>query len=96
MGNDVNDLDCMEAAGVGVAVADALPQIIRSADYVTSRKGGEGAFREICELIFKDYEFGLGLVARQTGRRSYLLPAEAVEDSDRFLSDMVVNSYRNR
>ena len=51
MGNDLNDLGCIGAAGLGIAVADSCPQVIRVADYVTSTRGGEGAFREVCELI---------------------------------------------
>ena len=51
MGNDLNDVECLDAAGIGVAVADACPHVLRRADYVTLRKGGEGALREICELI---------------------------------------------
>lgn len=51
IGNDLNDFECMNSAGVSVAVADAVPQIIECADYVTLQKGGEGAFREVCELM---------------------------------------------
>ncbi len=51
IGNDLNDFECMQASGVSVAVADSVPQIIECADYVTLQKGGQGAFREVCELI---------------------------------------------
>lgn len=51
MGNDLNDLECINKAGTGVAVADAHPKILEAADYVTAARGGRGAFREICELI---------------------------------------------
>jgi YrbI family 3-deoxy-D-manno-octulosonate 8-phosphate phosphatase len=51
MGNDVNDLVCFPIAGYAVAPADALPQVLRSADHVTSLKGGHGAVRELCDLI---------------------------------------------
>lgn len=50
-GNDLNDIECLKKAGVGIAVADSYPQVLEIADYVTARKGGEGAVREICELI---------------------------------------------
>ncbi|MBU2576883.1 MAG: HAD hydrolase family protein [Nanoarchaeota archaeon] len=53
MGNDMNDIDCVNNAGVGVAVADSYPEILKVADYVTTRNGGRGAFREVCELILK-------------------------------------------
>ena len=51
VGNDINDLDCIKEAGIGVAVNDSYPEVIEVADYVTKRKGGDGAVREICDLI---------------------------------------------
>jgi N-acylneuraminate cytidylyltransferase len=51
MGNDINDLPCFEIVGWAVAVADAQPEVIRAADFVTIKTGGHGAVREICDLI---------------------------------------------
>lgn len=51
IGNDLNDLDCLKCSGIGVAVADSHPELVAAADYMTVHKGGDGAFREICELI---------------------------------------------
>ena len=53
VGNDVNDLPGFRVVGWSVAVADALPQVIREADYVLSNPGGHGAVRELCDLILK-------------------------------------------
>jgi N-acylneuraminate cytidylyltransferase len=53
VGNDVNDLPGFRMAGWSVAVADALPEVIREADYVLSNSGGHGAVRELCDLILK-------------------------------------------
>ncbi len=53
VGNDVNDIDCIEAVGVGVAVADAHPMVAAAADIVTEAAGGRGAVREVCDLILK-------------------------------------------
>jgi YrbI family 3-deoxy-D-manno-octulosonate 8-phosphate phosphatase len=53
VGNDVNDLPCFELAGWSVAVADAYPEVIRAADFVLRRSGGNGAVRELCDLILK-------------------------------------------
>lgn len=53
VGNDLNDLPCFEVAGWAVAVADAYPQVIQAADYVLTRRGGQGAVREVCELVLK-------------------------------------------
>jgi N-acylneuraminate cytidylyltransferase len=51
IGNDINDLPCFAIAGWAVAVADAQPEVIRAADFVTLKTGGHGAVREICDLI---------------------------------------------
>jgi N-acylneuraminate cytidylyltransferase len=50
-GNDINDLSCFEMVGWAVAVADARPEALRTADFVTSKPGGHGAVREVCDLI---------------------------------------------
>jgi N-acylneuraminate cytidylyltransferase len=51
VGNDINDLPCFEMVGWAVAVADARPEVLRAADLVTSKAGGHGAVREVCDLI---------------------------------------------
>jgi YrbI family 3-deoxy-D-manno-octulosonate 8-phosphate phosphatase len=51
VGNDVNDLECMGEVGLAIAVADAVPEILHTADWVTTRRGGEGAIREIADAI---------------------------------------------
>lgn len=54
MGNDENDLECIQAAGLAIAVSDAYPKILAIADYITDHKGGDGAVREICDLLIKN------------------------------------------
>ena len=51
VGNDVNDLECLEWCGLGIAVADAEKAALAVADWVTTRKGGWGAVREVCDLL---------------------------------------------
>jgi YrbI family 3-deoxy-D-manno-octulosonate 8-phosphate phosphatase len=51
VGDDLGDLEAMTCVGVAVAVADAAPAIRRIAHFMTRRRGGEGAVREVCELI---------------------------------------------
>jgi 3-deoxy-D-manno-octulosonate 8-phosphate phosphatase (KDO 8-P phosphatase) len=51
VGDDLGDLETMRWVGFSVAVADALPPIRRVADWVTRRGGGQGAVREVCDLI---------------------------------------------
>lgn len=52
-GDDLIDLPAMTRAGLAVAVADAHPLVKERAAWVTSRPGGHGAVREICELLLK-------------------------------------------
>jgi N-acylneuraminate cytidylyltransferase len=51
VGNDVNDLPCMALVGCAVAVADAHPDVLAQAGIILKHPGGNGAIREICELI---------------------------------------------
>ncbi|MFC2023761.1 cytidylyltransferase domain-containing protein [Chloroflexota bacterium] len=51
VGNDVNDLGCLQAVGCGVAVSDAHPKVLAAAQIVLSRPGGRGAIRELCDLM---------------------------------------------
>ena len=51
VGNDVNDLECMAAVGFPIAVADAYPQIKAVAKLVLKAPGGNGAVREVCDLV---------------------------------------------
>ncbi len=52
VGNDINDLEVMKAVGLGVAVADAFPEVLRDAHLVLTRPGGRGAVRELCEGLY--------------------------------------------
>lgn len=51
VGDDLNDLPLLEAVGLPLSVADAVPEARAAARYVTRRRGGEGAVREICDLL---------------------------------------------
>jgi len=51
IGNDRNDLECMQWAGLPIAVADAVEEVRGIAVYVATRPGGQGAVREVCDLI---------------------------------------------
>jgi len=53
IGDDVNDLEALKAVGLSAAPADSLPQVLESVDYVCTLKGGEGAVRELVELILQ-------------------------------------------
>ena len=51
VGNDVNDLEAMRLVGWPVAVSDAHPEVKRAARLVLRRPGGNGAVRELCDLL---------------------------------------------
>lgn len=44
-------LGVMARVGVPVAVADAVPQVLAAAAYVTKANGGQGAVREVTDLL---------------------------------------------
>ncbi len=50
--------------------------------------------RELCERMFKDYQFGLKLIQKNTGQSAFDLPAAAVDAPDKFISELVVKSYQ--
>lgn len=51
MGDDVNDLQALRAVGFSAAPADCVDIVRKSVDYVCKLKGGEGAVREVVDLI---------------------------------------------
>ncbi len=51
IGDDVNDIESLQAVGLSAAPADGLPHVLDVVDYVCRRKGGEGAVRELAEMI---------------------------------------------
>jgi 3-deoxy-D-manno-octulosonate 8-phosphate phosphatase (KDO 8-P phosphatase) len=51
IGDDVNDLEVLEAVGFSAAPADAMAAVLNVVDYVGTKKGGEGAVREVADLI---------------------------------------------
>jgi len=53
VGDDLMDLPIVRYVGFGVAVANAVDELKECADYVTVRRGGEGAVREVIEHILK-------------------------------------------
>ena len=50
--------------------------------------------RQLCERLFKDYQFGLKLIQKNTGQSHFDLPPAAVDDPDRYISELVVRSYQ--
>ncbi len=51
IGDDIGDLEVLRFVGLPVAVRDAMRCVRDAARLVTRTRGGEGAVRELCDLI---------------------------------------------
>ena len=59
IGDDINDLPAFDSVGVAVAVANAHPEVARRAHLRTNARGGDGAIRELADLILSARNSGL-------------------------------------
>ena len=53
IGDDINDFETLKAVGFSATPADGMPQVAAVVDYICRKKGGEGAVREIVEMILE-------------------------------------------
>jgi 3-deoxy-D-manno-octulosonate 8-phosphate phosphatase (KDO 8-P phosphatase) len=53
IGDDVIDIPLLRRVGLAVAVADAVDEVKAAAHWITQRPGGQGAVREVIELILR-------------------------------------------
>jgi len=51
VGNDVNDIGCLVRAGLGICPSDAVREVLEIADIILESRGGEGAVRELCDVL---------------------------------------------
>ncbi|MCH9690828.1 MAG: HAD hydrolase family protein [Gammaproteobacteria bacterium] len=51
VGDDYPDLQVMTQVGCPIAVANAAPPVLERALWITDKRGGEGAVREVCDRI---------------------------------------------
>jgi 3-deoxy-D-manno-octulosonate 8-phosphate phosphatase (KDO 8-P phosphatase) len=51
IGDDINDLQALKAVGFSASPADGDPSVLKAVHYVCKKKGGEGAVREVADLI---------------------------------------------
>lgn len=65
IGDDVNDLEALKAVGFSATPADGLPQVQKVVDYVCRLKGGEGAVRELVEMILQSRSKAHNIVRRR-------------------------------
>lgn len=54
IGNDINDLGCLEVVGYPVAVPEAHPLVLAASRVIVSRTGGHGAVRELADRVLRD------------------------------------------
>lgn len=52
--------------------------------------------RDLCATRFKDFHFGLKLIAQNSGQREFQIDTDAVKEPDKVLSDWVVKSYQGQ
>ena len=53
IGDDLIDIPVLKRVGLAATVADAVPEVVRIADWQSRLPGGRGAVRELCQLILK-------------------------------------------
>jgi 3-deoxy-D-manno-octulosonate 8-phosphate phosphatase (KDO 8-P phosphatase) len=68
VGDDVPDAPIFNNCGLAVAVADACPELLSRAHYVTRTPGGRGAVREVIELLLRCQSLWEETLARVYGR----------------------------
>ena len=64
MGDDVLDLPVLSRVGLACAPADAVPDVRARVHWVSSVRGGEGAIRELVDLVLRAQNRWDGLLAR--------------------------------
>ncbi|MBH0065362.1 KdsC family phosphatase [Psychrobacter sp. SZ93C1] len=66
MGDDLPDIKAMQTVGFAATVPNAHAEVINRSDMVTTRAGGTGAVREICDLILKGHGHYQDFIAHYT------------------------------
>ena len=54
IGDDINDIDILKEVGFSALTSNSPIKDQIKVDYITNRKGGDGAFREFVDLILKE------------------------------------------
>ncbi len=54
IGDDINDIEVIKSVGLGCSVNDAMECVKDVSKYITKVNGGQGAIREVVELIIND------------------------------------------
>ena len=56
VGDDLVDLPVMKKVGLSIAVADSHERVRHFADWTTQHNGGQGAVRDVCELLMESQD----------------------------------------
>ena len=65
IGNDIQDLSALRAAGFSAAPADAFPEVIAEVDYVSRARAGRGVVREVLQMMLEAKGLWRGIVERE-------------------------------
>jgi hypothetical protein len=79
-----------ENHGMKIAFTDSASELL-----VNEAVEKNQSVRDLCAKRFKDFQFGLKLIAQNSGQKEFVLDADAVREPDKVLSDWVVASYRS-
>ena len=52
LGDDINDMDIIQAVGIAACPADSMPKVINACQVVLKKKGGDGCVREFLDRFF--------------------------------------------
>ena len=66
MGDDLPDIKALQTVGFAATVPNAHSEVINRSDMVTTRAGGYGAVREVCDLILKGHNHYQDFIAQYT------------------------------
>lgn len=74
IGDDLLDLPVVVRAGFSVGVPNAVEEVRKRCHYITERKGGRGAVREVVDLILKSQGKDETLISLYTNHKGGLFP----------------------
>lgn len=66
MGDDLPDIKALQTVGFAATVPNAHSEVINRCDMITTRAGGYGAVREVCDLILKGHGHYQDFIAHYT------------------------------
>ena len=52
IGDDLNDLDCIDYCGITACPNDSVSQVLSTVDYIAAENGGNGAVRDFIDYLF--------------------------------------------